>query len=287
MKHLLADPGFRQWTFVAVKYLVYGVLAWNGYQFFLAEHQAQATTFIDGVPLAQIGEVYSGSIDSAFWILLVVLLELETYVVDDATLRKPAVKWGMIGARSLCYGMIVYALYGYVVKWLFQADIEPLAISDVCSLTGQGYSILLEFETYVPLTAQNCHTLAGVELGQLNGHDIVAPVSDLVYARNVAAIDVVNATAWLAIVALLEVDVWYQLKRAYTGWLYGTSMVVKVILYTILFACALAWGYTGVWLDIVDAVLWLFAFFFIEMNLFQWHEETRSQAAPADAGARA
>lgn len=287
MKQLLADPGFRQRSFVVVKYLVYGVLAWNGYQFFLAEHQAQATTFIDGVPLSQIGEVYSGSIDSAFWILLLLLLELETYVIDDATLRKPAVKLSMLAARSMCYAMIVYALYGYVVKWLFQADIEPLAVADVCSLAGQGYSILLEFETYVPLTADNCQTLAGAELGRLDSHPIVAPVSDLVYARNVAAIDVVNASAWLAVVMLLEVDVWYQLKRAYTGWLYGTSVVAKVILYSILFACALAWGYTGVWLDIVDAVLWLFAFFFIEMNLFQWHEETRAQPEPADAGVRA
>lgn len=274
---IFANPEFRKWSFAVVKYLVYSVLVYNGYMFYVDESQAQATTFANGLSLARINEVYSATIDTTFWILLVVLLELETYIIDDDILRKPGIKWTMIGARSVCYAMIVYALYGYIVKTLFQADIEPFVVEHVCALAGQGYSIMLEFETYVPLTAETCRPLAGQNLGQLNEHKIIAPMSDLIYARNVAAIDVFNASAWLGIVAVLEIDVWYQLKGAYTGLLYRASVISKVILYSILFGCAFAWAYTGVWLDIVDAVLWLFAFFFIEMNLFQWHNESEHE----------
>jgi hypothetical protein len=106
-------------------------------------------------------------------------------------------------------------------------------------------------------------------------------MDDLIYARNVAAIDVFNASAWLGVVLVLEMDFWFQLKGTYKGKVLKVSNTLKGIFYTILFACAFAWGYTGVWLDIVDAMLWLFAFFFIEMNLLQWQEETREAEAPA------
>lgn len=283
MSYVFSDMDWRDWLFVVVKYAVYGVLVYNGYQFYAAESQAQMTTFAEGLSLAELTNVYSATIDTTFWIMLVALLELETYVIDDDVLEKPAVKWTMLGLRSLCYAMIVYALWGYIVKWLFQADIDPVAAASACQLVGQSYSIMLEFETYVPLAAENCGTLAGESLGQLGENKIIAPMDDLIYARNVAFIDVVNASAWLGVVAILEVDVWNQLEGTYTGLLYNASTVAKVLLYATLFGCAFAWGYTGVWLDIVDAVLWLFAFFFIELNLIQWHQETEDEAAASDA----
>ena len=144
---------------------------------------------------------------------------------------------------------------------------------------GQNFSILVAIEDYLPLTAENCGTLAGADLYQLNGYQIIAPLGDMIYARNVSWIDVINASTWLGIVAILEVDVWYQLKGGFTGLLLKASKISKIVLYTILFGCAVAWGYTGVLLDFGDAAVWLFAFFFIEMNLFQWQQETELEAA--------
>ena len=48
---------------------------------------------------------------------------------------------------------------------------------------------------------------------------------------------------------------------------------VKSAVYFILFACAVYWGFAGEFLDFWDAFLWLVAFIFIEMNLFQWHAD--------------
>jgi len=132
-------------------------------------------------------------------------------------------------------------------------------------------------EEYVPLTSESCQSLAGQELGQLNGHAIICTMDNLKYARNVAWIDIFNASTWLGIVAIIEIDVWFQLKGMYKGRLMKVSHVLKIIFYSILFVCAIAWGYTGVFLDFADAALWLFAFFFIEMNLFQWQQETEEE----------
>ncbi|MDH5738206.1 MAG: hypothetical protein OEZ23_07830 [Gammaproteobacteria bacterium] len=274
----LDSVNYRVWIFNIIKYLVYGYLCYNGLQFYADETAAGATTFQNGLSLASIIEVYSATIDTTFWIMLVVLLELETYIIDDEVLHKASVKWSLMGARGVCYGMIVWAWYGYIVKFLFQADIDPMSVADACTLVSQNFSLLLGLEEYVRLDNSNCSTLAGQELFRLGGHNIVAPLADLEYARNVAMIDIFNSSSWIGVVIILEVDLWYQLKGAYTGRIYWISYVIKAILYSILIGCALAWGYTGVWLDISDAALWLFAFFFIELNLFQWHEETEEEA---------
>lgn len=275
------SPVVRERLFTATKYLVYGLLAWNGYMFYLDESLASDVTFSGGMSLSEIIEVHSGSIDTTFWILLVILLELETYVIDDHILKRPAVKWTMISLRSICYLMIMYALYGYITKTGFQADMVPFAIASACDVVNQNFSILIAVEDYIPLTAENCQTLAGEDLYRLNGYNIIAPLNDLVYAKNVASIDIINASTWLGIVAILEIDVWYQLKGGLKGTLLRVSNILKVIFYTILFGCAVAWGYTGVLLDFGDAAVWLFAFFFIEMNLFQWQKETEQKAAAA------
>lgn len=275
------SPVIRERLFTAVKYVTYGWLTWNGYQFYVGEAAASNVTFSGSLSLSEIIEVFSATIDTTFWLLLVALLELETYIIDDHILKRTSIKWLMIGLRTICYMMIVYALYGYIVKVAFQSDILPFAIANACDLAGGNFSILVALEEYVPLTADTCQTLAGQELARLNGQDVIGLRETLEYARNVSWIDIFNASTWLGIVAILEIDVWYQLKGKFKGPVLKISTILKVIFYTTLFACAVAWGYTGVFLDFADAALWLFAFFFIEMNLFQWQQETEQAAVAA------
>lgn len=271
----------RERVFNIIKYLVYGWLTYNGYLFWETESLAQEVTFARELTLEEVIKVYSASIDTFFWILLVVLLELETWVLEDDVLNRPLVKWGLIALRTICYIMIMYAFYGYVVKAAFQTDILPFAIANACDLINQNYSILLELEEYIPLTESNCQTLNGQELSRLNGYNIIATHDVAIYSRNVAWIDIFNASTWLGIVAILELDIWFQLKGMYKGRLLRISTILKTIFYSILFICAIAWGYTGVFLDFMDAFLWLFAFVFIEMNLFQWQQETEEKTLSA------
>ena len=77
-------------------------------------------------------------------------------------------------------------------------------------------------------------------------------------------------------VVILEVDVWLQLRGRHEGAFVAISQVIKVVLYSILFAAAVYWGLLGDFLDFWDAFMWLVAFVFIEMNIFQWQAETSS-----------
>ena len=55
------------------------------------------------------------------------------------------------------------------------------------------------------------------------------------------------------------------------------SKGIKVFLYGTLFAAAVYWGLEGDFLDFWDALLWLVAFIFIELNIFEWSEEVKQE----------
>ena len=52
---------------------------------------------------------------------------------------------------------------------------------------------------------------------------------------------------------------------------------IKGFFYAVLFVCAAYWGVKGSFLDFWDAFLWLVAFIFIELNIFQWNAETEEE----------
>ena len=98
---------------------------------------------------------------------------------------------------------------------------------------------------------------------------------DTVTWRNVveAYSATINAGTWLIIVVLLQAEVWLQLKDKLTDHLLRIDKISKGFFYSILFVCAAYWGIKGTFLDFWDAFLWLVAFIFIELNIFQWHTE--------------
>ena len=64
----------------------------------------------------------------------------------------------------------------------------------------------------------------------------------------------------------------------FSGLVVVVSKYLKMGLYGILLACAVYWWFLGDILDFWDSFLWIVAFFFIELNLFQWQAETEAGA---------
>ena len=95
-----------------------------------------------------------------------------------------------------------------------------------------------------------------------------------------AWVDVINAGVWLIVVIVLEVDVQLQDKNRFEGRALRLSNGMKVILYSVLFLAAVYWGFKGDFVDFWDAFLWLVAFFFIELNVVEWRQESLAEAAP-------
>jgi hypothetical protein len=260
-------------VFTAVKYLTYSLLMLNVYLFLQEETLSLEHTFGGGMSLSQFVQVFAATIDTAAWVILLLLFELETSVLDDDRIRG-VVKYTLHGVRGLCYVAIVYAFTGYVAELLtlYHSSAMPAAWS-ACADLGGRWSVIQTLDEYLPLSAANCGELAaGTQ--RLEGFRILATPEVLGAVRWLAWTDVINAGAWILVVIVLEIEVRLQLRRQLTDAMVHGTRYLKYALYATLFFCAAYWGVAGDFLDFWDACLWLFAFIFIELNVFDWQRET-------------
>jgi hypothetical protein len=80
---------------------------------------------------------------------------------------------------------------------------------------------------------------------------------------------------------VLELDVFFQEKNRLEGMILRVSNASKFALYSLLLLAAIYWGVKGDFVDFWDAFLWLVAFVFIELNVFEWRQESLEQQAEA------
>ena len=119
--------------FSVFKYLVYAALVANVALFFKEDWEAASHVFQDGLRFAQIIEGFAPSIDTAAWMILLLLFELETCQLSDEVLKRP-IGFAIRGLRALCYMVIVYAFTGYLGKALGFGLYVPAGAMDACAL---------------------------------------------------------------------------------------------------------------------------------------------------------
>ncbi len=277
MQGLLRKAGENpQTVFRAFKYTIYLLLLWNVVLFFQEDLAASAQTFRGDISWRNAVEAFSAAVDTAAWLVLLLLFELETAVIDDDRLRGN-LKWILHGLRTVCYFLIIYAFYGYCSKYLLISQFVTFQATDLCALAGSGFTWLEYLDEYRSLDESSCLALGDAALYRIENTSIIGTLPAIQDALKLAAVDVVNAADWLLIVALLEVEVYLQLRDRLTDQLIRVGRWLKIFLYGILFVAAGYWGLEGDFLDFWDAFLWLVAFIFIELNIFRWHEETTQQ----------
>lgn len=260
--------------FQLFKYAVYVFLAANVYLFFAEEFAAAPLRYPDGVGIANLMEAYAATIDTLAWVILLLMFELETYVVDDKHFTKP-VAWTLHGLRAACYIFIILAFQGYIDVLQFNSGTTVLAgVSDVCALPPGEWSWPTTLGEYTVVTAANCADWStATEFFRFPDAAAVVDAASLSEIVRLAWVDVINAGVWLLVVLLLEIDVRLQEHGRFEGLALRASTVSKYVLYSTLFAAAAYWGFKGDFLDFWDAFLWLVAFVFIELNVFAWHQE--------------
>lgn len=284
MSETLSSPGKAIPWFQIFKYSVYTLLSANIFFFFQEEHASALHMYTNGFGLAKIIEVYPATIDTVSWVVLLFVFEMETRIISDEKLHG-SVKGGLTALKLVCYAFISYALYGYVSTYLQLLGFEPSALTNLCGSHTQPLSFMTTLDEFEVVNASNCQTLtSATTFFELPNTAVVADPDTYSLAKNLAMIDVINAAAWVLLVCILSIDVWWQMKAALTDRMIKISTVFKGIIYLVLFACAVYWGIDGKFIDFWDAFLWILAFFFIEMNLFEWHEEVEERMHPVDAG---
>ena len=265
-----SSAGYR--VFTGIKYAVYLLLCLNVYLFLREELLALEYTFGETFGLGTAIQAFAATVDTAAWLILLLLFELETAVLEDRKIHG-LTRWLLHGIRGLCYLAIAYAFTGYCAELTTLYAATPLAGFHPFAELASGLSVLVDIDEYVPLDAANCSVL-GTDVLQLTGFDILAPADTLRSARFLAWTDVINAAAWILVVLVLEIEVRLQLRGELSTQMMQSTRFIKYVLYTTLFAAAFYWGYAGDFIDVWDASLWLFAFIFIELNVFEWQYET-------------
>ncbi len=275
-------PGgvWGQRLFKAVKYLTFGLLTLNIFLFFGQELESARHSLGEGYNLAQAVQLFSATLDTAAWVVLLLLFEVETAIIPD----KYLVGWtkrSIHGIRLLCGAAIVSAWFGYVAEWQVFLGALP-APASACDLLGGDWSVLLGFDDFVPLSADNCGLLQSDTLQVTGLEQVLAAPSAFASAAELALVDVINAGAWILVVVVLEIEVRQQLRGGIPEHWKGVLGWSKIVIYSTLALAAIYWGVEGEFLDFWDAALWLFAFVFIEMNVFDWQVEQdfRGQGTP-------
>jgi len=264
----------RYTLYQVFKYTLYIFLSMNVYWFFVEEFQANLLLYPDGVQPGDVYDAYVATIDTAAWVVLLLMFELETYILEDHHFTRP-VRYALHALRALCYALIIRAFFGYVGNLLSVQDVSVLAgVTNLCSLVSDNWSYSHDFEEYTLLTAANCASFSSAS-SFLEFADARAVVDAPGHTAIVwlAWVDVINAAVWLLVVLVLEIDVRLQEKNRFEGLSLRASNITKVILYATLFVAAVYWGIYGDFVDFWDAFLWLLAFFFIEMNVVEWRQE--------------
>ncbi len=273
--------------FQLFKYTVYALLTLNIFLFYAEESAAVPMQYPGGVRLDNFREAFSATIDTLAWVILLLMFELETWVLEDRHFTRP-VRLSLHGLRALCYVAIVLAFTGYVDDMLFvSATVAFAGNGDLCTLPAGDWSWAETFGEYIAITAGNCASLgdAGAVL-QFDGLPVLVDAANHVEIVRLAWVDVINAGVWLLVVLILEIDVRLQEHGRFEGVALYASNAFKFVLYSTLFLAAVYWGFKGDFVDFWDAFLWLVAFVFIEMNVFEWRAEDKAAEAipnPADA----
>jgi len=88
-------------------------------------------------------------------------------------------------------------------------------------------------------------------------------------------LDAANSGLWIAVVALLELEV----RRPATVAVHGARFMAAVVtLYSGLGALVFVWLWRGEWFDGYDAALWLVAFATIEVNVLEAAQQADVEA---------
>jgi len=266
------------------KYGVYALLAFNVYLFFSEEWAASAHRFANGLEFSQIIEGFAATIDTAAWVVLLLMFELETHVLEDHHFTK-RVTIALHSLRAVCYAFIVYSFYGYLSKLLFQYGVVALPdVINLCALATDHWSYAIDFDEYANITASNCGSFSDSSVFyQFPGINAIVDATGKTELLRLAWVDVINSAVWLLVVVVLEIDVRLQDRNLLTGMALRLSTLSKYVLYATLFLAAVYWWIKGDFVDFWDAFLWLVAFIFIEMNVFEWQKESLRQAAEANA----
>jgi len=232
--------------------------------------------------LLEILAAYVTSIDLVAWFALILLFELETYVLVDRDwtgLTKRLVQ----GVRLVCYVAILHTSFSYDIALSeFHHPRKLPAAADVCAYAG-GWSFLRNRD-YLDITADNCRTMGmGPEFFALSDDAVLTDRAGLREGTILAWTDLVESVAWLLIVFATEAIVRLQDTGSRSEAAALALERIKITLYTLILAIAVYWGSNDQVLYLWDEIVWVLGFLIIDWNIRDWQTFRRALSVSPSA----
>ena len=258
-----------------IKWVVYALVIVNFGFYIRNDWVIAGHTLYAGSSLLEISRAFATTIDESAWIILLLLFELETYLLSDDPLSR-AKTLLMQGIRLVCYISLAHTLYAYGVYLTeIYAAVPVEGVTNLCQLVGRDLSYAYNL-VYSEIDSSNCASLSTAN--QFFYVDpptffIVEDSAGLVIEKQLAWIDMFEAIIWLLILLSIEVAVWLQDRNIGQGLIFKTLSITKWCLYSFLWAAAGYWIFRGHYMFAWDEFVWIAGFVAIEMNIVEWRNE--------------
>ena len=216
---------------------------------------------------------FNTSVDEVAWFTLLLIFELETYLLDDSGWSPHAGR--IVGAiKLIAFFLIGHTLYANFVALIeiygFAASVNT---TDLCDLADTGRSWLFNLD-YVYITSEQCNALPLAQhYWEVPGELSVTSTSGLDLARKLAWCDFLETAAWLAIGGAMEWTIRITDRGITSGFPVLALGWLKLMLYSLILMLGIYWAYWGHWVYLWDEILWIFGFAFLEINLDGWRSE--------------
>lgn len=261
-----------------VKWIVYSLLLIN-WGFYIYEDWDRAVhTLNSGSTIFEWAREFATSIDESAWFILLFMLELETYILEDQDWTG-WVSRTIHGVRLVCFLMILHTVYAFAVAVIdYQPTVAVDNVSSLCDLADDDVSFVYNLD-YTALTGETCGELTDETQFYWVGNDpIVSTMEGLELERDLAWSDLIEVVTWLFIILSIETVVRFQERGITGGRVISVANKLKITLYLTLCVLGAYWAWLSHWLYTWDTFVWIAGFGAIEMNISEWREEIEQEA---------
>lgn len=259
-----------------LKWCIYALLMLNFGYYIFDDMRASEVTLATDSSLLEIMSNFATTIDEFGWFIILLLLEVETYWMDDD--ESGPYYWGLQIVRVACYGLLVHTLYAYVMTVVDMGDVALMAgVSNACDVVGQDLSFLRNL-LYEDITVDNCAALSTAnEFYLYPDEPVVTDLAGFQQDLRHGWIDIVDIVCWLSVSLSMTFVVVLQDRKIYDSVWIRRADRIQIICYVILVGEAVYWLYHGYYVYTWDTLLWIGGFAGIDANLVEWRDELKEE----------
>jgi len=261
-----------------IKLVVYPLLLLNFAHYVGNDIEQARHTFHAGWQWHDWTANFATTLDELGWFVLLLLLELETYVLsDDDFTRGRLLVMNVI--RVVCYFAIGHAVFAFSEYLLDLESAIHHTGTELCSFLDQGLSFTRNLE-YWELDPVNCGWLSSSsEFYVFSQGQAISDAAGMKIELELAWADAIEVVLWLFIMLFIELRIKLQDRGVSNSSLLSFATHIKLIFYGALWIIAGYWAYRDHWIFAWDEALWILGFMAIGMNLSDWQKELKEAEA--------